>query len=42
MRRAGHVVAWAAAAALLAGVFAWYVQPEMMVAVGDLVWACFN
>lgn len=33
---------WAAAIALLAAVFALYTRPEMMVALGDLVWACFQ
>jgi hypothetical protein len=34
--------AWAAAAAVLAGVFALYTRPQMMVALGDLIWACFQ
>lgn len=37
-----HLASWAAAIALLAAVFALYTRPEMMVALGDLVWACFQ
>ena len=33
---------WAAAAAVLAGVFALYTRPQMMVALGDMIWACFR
>ena len=43
MRTLGkHFLAWAAAAAVLAGVFALYTRPDMMVAVGDMIWACFR
>jgi hypothetical protein len=36
------LLAYAAAAAVLAGVFLLYTRPAMMVALGDFVWACFN
>jgi hypothetical protein len=35
-------LAYAAAALVLAGVFALYTQPAMMARVSDMVWACFN
>jgi hypothetical protein len=41
-RRTRTVLAWAASAAALGGVFALYTRPEVMVAVADLMWACFN
>jgi hypothetical protein len=34
--------AWTAAAAVLAGVFMLYTRPELMVALGDMIWACFR
>jgi hypothetical protein len=40
--RVKHVLAWVAAVAVLAGVFALYTRPDMMVAVGDMIWACFR
>lgn len=40
--RAKKLAAWAAALAVLGGVFALYLQPQMMVAVGDMIWACFQ
>ena len=40
--RARALLAWAAAAAVLAGVFALYTRPQMMVALGDMIWACFR
>ena len=40
--RAKKALAYAAAVVVLAAVFALYARPEMMVAVGDMVWACFN
>jgi len=40
--RAGNLLACAVVAAVLAGVFALYAQPRMMVALGDMIWACFN
>ncbi|HZY16155.1 MAG TPA: hypothetical protein VFE74_05970 [Ramlibacter sp.] len=33
---------WAVALAALAGVFALYTRPQMMVALGDMIWACFQ
>lgn len=35
-------LAYAAAAIVLAAVFALYARPDMMIAVGDMIWACFN
>jgi len=32
----------AAAATVLAGVFALYMQPQIMVTVSEMIWACFN
>jgi hypothetical protein len=40
--RAKKLAAWTAAAAVLLGVFALYTRPDMMVAIGDMVWACFQ
>lgn len=40
--RGKKALAYAAALAVLAAVFALYARPEMMMAVGDMVWACFN
>jgi hypothetical protein len=40
--RAKHVLVWAAATAVLVGVFALYTRPDMMVAVGEMIWACFR
>lgn len=40
--RAKKLTAYAAALVVLLGVFALYTQPQMMVAIGDMVWACFN
>jgi len=40
--RVKKLLAWSAAAAALAGVFALYIQPQMMVKLADLFWACFN
>lgn len=39
---AKRLLAWAAAVAVLLAVFALYTRPQMMVALGDLLWACFN
>jgi len=33
---------WAAATTVLLGVFALYTRPDMMVAVSEMIWACFN
>ena len=35
-------IAYGAAVAVLLAVFALYTRPGMMVAVGDLIWACFH
>ena len=40
--RARKLLVYAAAVAALLAVFALYTRPQMMVALGDLVWACFN
>lgn len=40
--RVRRIAAWAAAAAVLLGVFALYTRPEMMVTLGDMIWACFR
>lgn len=40
--RAKKVLAYGAALAVLVGVLALYAQPQMMVALGDFMWACFN
>ena len=37
-----RIAAYAAALAVLAGVFALYAQPQVVVALADMVWACFN
>ena len=39
---AARILGWAAALAALAGVFALYLQPTMLVALSEFVWACFN
>jgi len=41
-RRARTILGWAALVAASLGVFALYTQPAMMVALGDMIWACFN
>jgi hypothetical protein len=40
--RAKKLIAWGAVATALAAVFALYTQPQMMVRLSDLLWACFN
>jgi hypothetical protein len=37
-----RVALWTAVVAVLAGVFALYTRPGMMVALGDMIWACFR
>jgi len=37
-----RLAAWSAVVAVLLGVFALYTQPRMMVALGDMIWACFR
>ena len=39
---AKKLAAWTAITAVLAGVFALYTRPDMMVALGDMIWACFQ
>ena len=36
------VLAFAAATAVLLGVFTLYARPQMMVTLGDMIWACFQ
>jgi len=40
--RAKHLLAWTGAIAVLLGVFALYTRPDMMVALGEMIWACFR
>jgi hypothetical protein len=40
--RLKKIAGWTAAVAVLVGVFALYTQPRMMVALGDMIWACFR
>ena len=40
--RAKKPLAYGTAIAVLLGVFALYTRPQMMVALGDFIWACFN
>jgi hypothetical protein len=40
--RAKKLLAYAAAVVVLLGVFALYTRPQMMVSLGDMLWACFN
>jgi hypothetical protein len=42
MSRKAKVAAYALAIAALLGVFALYSQPQVMVAVSEMVWACFG
>ena len=42
MARKARIAAYVAAIAACAGVFALYAQPQMMVAVSEMVWACFG
>ena len=42
MSRVKKAVVYGLAAVALLAVFALYAQPQMMVALGDMVWACFN
>ena len=35
-------LAWTGIAVVLAGVFALYARPQMMVTLGDMIWACFR
>ena len=40
--RARTLLAYGLALALLAGVFALYTRPDMLVTLADQIWACFN
>lgn len=40
--RLWKLAAWIAAAAVLAGIFALYTRPQMMITLGDMVWSCFH
>jgi hypothetical protein len=42
MRLAARVALWAGMGLVLAGVFALYTRPQMMVALADMIWACFR
>jgi len=42
MRRLYKVCLYGAAVAVLLGVFALYAHPQTMVALADMLWACFN
>jgi len=43
MSRKGRIIAaYAIAVAVLLGVFALYTNPRIMVAVSDMIWACFQ
>ena len=42
MSRAGKIALWSAVIAVLAGVFALYARPQIMVALSDMIWACFK
>ena len=40
--RVKTALAWSAAILVLLGVFALYTRPQMMVTLGDMIWACFQ
>jgi hypothetical protein len=40
--RARKLLGYGAALAALVAVFALYTRPEMMVVLGDMIWACFQ
>lgn len=40
--RTRTLLAWLLAIAVLAGVFAMYTQPALMVTLSERLWACFN
>jgi hypothetical protein len=42
MSRTARLAVYAIAIAVLAGVFALYAKPQIMVAVSDVIWACFH
>ena len=37
-----RLLAWAVALALLAAVFALYLQPTLLITLSEQLWACFN
>ena len=41
MNRARKLLAYGAAVATLLAVFALYARPQTMVALADMIWACF-
>jgi hypothetical protein len=42
MMKRRQLLVYGAAVAVLLAVFALYTQPRTMVALADMVWACFN
>jgi hypothetical protein len=40
--RGRKLLAYGAAVAVLAAVFALYTRPTILVALSDMIWACFN
>ena len=42
MARTKRLALWTAVVAVLLSVFALYTRPQMMVALGDTIWACFR
>ncbi len=42
MSRKGRIAAYAIAVVVLLGVFALYARPQIMVALSDMIWACFQ
>lgn len=40
--RARKILAYTVAIAVLLGVFALYTRPELMIAISEQVWACFQ
>ncbi|MBF6629836.1 MAG: hypothetical protein ITG01_01630 [Comamonas sp.] len=36
-----RAVIWVVALGAMAAVFAWYLQPDLMLTLADQVWACF-
>jgi len=40
--RARKLLAYAAAVAVLLGVFALYTRPELMITLSEQIWACFQ
>ena len=40
--KARRITAYAIAGVVLAGVFALYTRPDMMVSIGNVIWACFQ